>query len=65
MYLYVTTVLSFLHESLGRPCYEMESSAQPKHKCIINTVFVGTTCPVFMDHLAHKMGFVIVHCHVR
>lgn len=42
----------------------MEGSAGLKPKCVINTVFGGTTCPVFMDHLAHEMGFVIIHCHV-
>lgn len=54
-----------VERALNGPCYKVESSARPKHECIINTVFVGNTCAVFMDHLAQETGFVIIHCYVQ
>ena len=71
MYLHITSILSLLHNSvkveraLNGPCYKVESSARAKHECIINTVFVGNTCAVFMAHLAQETGFVIIHCYVQ
>jgi hypothetical protein len=50
---------NFLKEerALSRPCYKGEGSAGSKPEGIINNVFGGTTCAVFMDHLAYEMGF--------
>jgi hypothetical protein len=43
--------------NLCRPYFKMAGSAGPKPEGIINSVFGGTMCADFMDHLAYKMGF--------
>lgn len=64
----MNSILGFLSSSveveraLSRLCYKVEVFAGPKPKCIVNTAFGGTTLSVFMDHLAHEVGFVIIHC---
>lgn len=56
-------IIGFLHSSvmeernLCRPYFKMAGSAGPKPEGIINSVFGGTMCADFMDHLAYKMGF--------
>lgn len=71
MYLYITSILSFLHNSVkverafNGLCYKVESPARAKHERIINTVFVGNTCAVFIALLAQETGFVIIHCYVQ
>lgn len=58
-----TYIIGFLHSSemeernLCRPYFKMVGSAGPKPEGIINSVFGGTMCADFMDHLAYKMGF--------
>lgn len=58
-----TSIISFLRSSvveartLCRPYFKMVGSAGPKPEGIINSVFGGTMCADFMDHLAYKMGF--------